>query len=89
MADSDVLEPADIAAAIADFPQPETTDMSAVPLGEGFSLERHLENLQRHFLRRAMEEAGGSKTKAAKLLGMKHYQTLDAQLERLSVSGNW
>jgi len=89
MADSDALEPEDIAAAIADVPQTETTDVLRTPLGEGFSLERHLEDIQRHFLRRAMEEARGNKTKAAKLLGMRYYQTLDAQLTRLGVTGDW
>ena len=32
-----------------------------------------------------MEEAGGVKTKAAELLGIANYQTLDAQLKRLGV----
>jgi len=32
-----------------------------------------------------MGEANGVKTKAAMLLGMKNYQTLDAQLKRLKV----
>lgn len=88
MADSDALEPDDLAAAIADVPRSAPTDVLGTPLGEGFSLERHLADVQRHFLRRAMAEARGSKTKAAKLLGMKHYQTLDAQLTRLGVTGN-
>ena len=33
----------------------------------------------------AMSEAGGKKTRAASLLGMKNYQTLDAQLKRLGI----
>jgi transcriptional regulator with GAF, ATPase, and Fis domain len=56
------------------------------PLGDGFDLEAHLAEIQRHFLRRAMEESNGVKTRAARLLGMKNYQTLDAQLKRLNVS---
>jgi len=36
-------------------------------------------------LERAMEESAGVKTKAAELLGMSSYQTLDAQLKRLKV----
>jgi len=36
-------------------------------------------------LRRAMVEADGRVTKAARLLGYKNYQTLSAQLERLGV----
>jgi len=55
------------------------------PLEEGFVLEEHLNFIRKHYLQRAMEEAGGVKTRATKLLGMKNYQTLDAQLERLNV----
>ena len=36
-----------------------------------------------------MEEAGGVKSKAADLLGYDNYQTLDAQLKRLNVAGDW
>jgi len=36
-----------------------------------------------------MEEARGVKAHAARLLGMKNYQTLDAQLKRLKVTGDW
>ena len=55
------------------------------PLGDGFGMENHLQDIQRHYLRRAMEEAGGVKTRAAELLGIANYQTLDAQLKRLGV----
>ena len=44
-----------------------------------------LQEIQRHYLRRAMEEAGRVKTRAAELLGIANYQTLDAQLKRLGV----
>jgi transcriptional regulator with GAF, ATPase, and Fis domain len=55
------------------------------PLGDGFDLEEHLKAIQRHYLRRAMEESRGVKAKAARLLGYKNYQTLVAQLDRLGV----
>jgi transcriptional regulator with GAF, ATPase, and Fis domain len=48
-------------------------------------LTEYLEEMQRHYLLRAMREAAGVKTKAAQLLGYKNYQTLAAQLERLKV----
>jgi DNA-binding protein Fis len=32
-----------------------------------------------------MAESKGNKSRAARLLGIKHYQTLDGQLERLNV----
>lgn len=59
------------------------------PLGDGFNIEEHLNSIHGLYLRRAMEEAHGVKAKAARLLGMKNYQTLDAQLKRLGVAGDW
>lgn len=88
MAETEILGPEDISAALADFPRPEAIEVLECPLGNGFSLDEHLGGIQRHFLVRAMKEAAGNKTKAARLLGIKHYQTLDAQLERLGVDLN-
>ena len=58
-------------------------------LGDGFDLDEHLNDLRRKYLRRAMEQAQGVKSRATRLLGMKNYQTLDAQLKRLQVTGDW
>jgi DNA-binding NtrC family response regulator len=80
-----VIDRADIEAAVAGFPGTPQSDVLGRPLGGGFSLEQHLQELQRHYLRRAMEESGGVKRRAAELLGMNNYQTLDAQLKRLKV----
>lgn len=85
MADSAALRPQDIAAAVAEFPSAKTSDLLSLPLGGDFVLESHLLDIQRHFLHRAMVEADGRVTKAAKLLGYKNYQTLSAQLERLGI----
>lgn len=85
MSAGDTLQRADIAEAIADVPVSRKMEEAALPLGDGFSLEKHLEETQKAYLARAMEEADGSKTKAAKLLGYRNYQTLDAQLKRLNV----
>lgn len=86
MAEGTVLHPHDIAAAIADLPgKKNDDDVLNCPLGDGFAIEAKLEEIHAHFIRRAMIEAGGKVTKAAKLLGMKHYQTLSAQLDRLGI----
>ncbi len=85
MTDADVIDRRDVADAIAEVPGKPAVDPREVPLGEGFSLEKHLEELQRHFLQRALEEAGGVKRRAAKLSGYRNYQTLAAQLERLGI----
>jgi transcriptional regulator with GAF, ATPase, and Fis domain len=58
-------------------------------LGQDFDLEEFLNDIRGKYLRMAMEEADGVKAKAARLLGMKNYQTLDAQLKRLAIKGNW
>jgi len=89
MTDEGVIERQDIADAIAEVPGKTAVDWLEHPLGQGFSLENHLDQIQRHYLRRAMVEAGGVKRKAADLLGYRNYQTLAAQLERLDVdAGN-
>ena len=76
----------ELAAAIADVPGRKLDSLLDHPLGDGFSLQELLEDVQRHYLRRAMEEANGVKKRAAELLGIANYQTLDAQLKRLGVS---
>lgn len=47
------------------------------PLGDGFSLPDLLGEVTKHYLHRALEEAGQNKSKAAKLIGLTNYQTLD------------
>ena len=88
MTDGPVLDRRDMADALAEVPGERAGDLLEAPLGEGFSLDDHLEQIQRHYLRRAMEEAGGVKKRAAELLGYRNYQTLAAQLERLGIESN-
>jgi DNA-binding NtrC family response regulator len=87
MAEGEILERQDLIAALAEMPENSGHGLNALdtPLGDGFDLEEHLNELRRQYLQRAMEEAGGVKAKAARLLGMKNYQTLDAQLKRLGI----
>ncbi|TQE97305.1 MAG: hypothetical protein FKY71_16180 [Spiribacter salinus] len=77
----------DLAAATVEMPSccDHMKDPAGQPLGDGFSLDDHLISIQKEYLRRAMQEADGVKAKAARLLGMKNYQTLDAQLKRFEI----
>lgn len=84
MSVGDTIELGDVKAAIADVPG-KSTSLFDQELGDGFSLQELLEDVHRRYLERAMEEAKGVKTKAAEMLGMSNYQTLDAQLKRLKV----
>ena len=85
MAEADTLEAGDIAAATTTVPERAQTEVLDQPLGEGFDLANLLEEVQRHYLKRAMTEAQGIKSRAARLLGYKNYQTLDAQLRRFGI----
>ena len=89
--DGDKIGRHELAAALGEMQDiGDSHDLAATrPLGDGFDLDEHLNNLQRSYLRRAMEEANGVKSAAARLLGMSSYQTLDAQLKRLGVTGKW
>ncbi|AMV26466.1 Transcriptional regulatory protein ZraR [Gemmata sp. SH-PL17] len=85
MTDGDVIDRRDLDDAVAEVPGQAPADLLEVPLGGRFSLERHLEEIQRHYLRRALAEADGVQRRAAELLGYRNYQTLAAQLERLGI----
>jgi DNA-binding NtrC family response regulator len=91
LSDKPSLTRADIAAALGEMPQVGTFVSLSLErsLGDGFNLREYLNDLQASYLRRAMEESNGVKTKAASLLGYDNYQTLDAQLKRLNVTGDW
>jgi two-component system, NtrC family, response regulator PilR len=48
----------------------ETLASADVQIGEGFSLERHLDGLERRFLQESLRLSGGVKMRAAQLLGL-------------------
>ena len=55
------------------------------PLGDGFSLDKTLDEVRRHYLARALSEAGGTKTRAAELLGYSNYQTLSHWTKKFAI----
>lgn len=85
MCDGDILKPADLASATAEEDADGPKDIMNVPIGDGFCLKDHIEEIQRHFLTRAMDEADGVLKHASRLLGIDNYQTLDHQLGRLGL----
>jgi transcriptional regulator with PAS, ATPase and Fis domain len=86
MADGNSIDRDDLVAALGEVPElRRADDLRDRPLGDGFKLEEALDELHRHYLRRAMREAHGVKRHAAALLGIDRYQTLDRQLKRLKV----
>jgi transcriptional regulator with GAF, ATPase, and Fis domain len=51
-------------------------------LTEDFKLPEVIADVARHYLARAMSEAGGNKSKAAQILGLPNYQTLSNWLKK-------
>jgi DNA-binding NtrC family response regulator len=49
-------------------------------LGNGFNLDTLLNDVERHYLERALLAAEGSKTKASRLLGLRSHQVLTTRL---------
>ena len=87
MQDNKKLKPKDIASAIGSMPSMTSQKASTeVVLGDGFDIDSYLDEIHRTLLRRAMSQSGNVKKRAAELLGVKNYQTLDARLKRLNVN---
>ncbi|MGE4286553.1 MAG: sigma-54 interaction domain-containing protein [Phycisphaerae bacterium] len=76
----------DVRSAI-NYNSPEHKFCSELPsdIGNGINLDSIVKSLQKNYLKEALEKTGGNKTRAAELLGMKNYQTLDAMARRLGV----
>ncbi len=87
MSNREIIDKDEILAAISETPKQDSRfDILEHQLGDDFNLQKLLDEIQVHYLQRAMKESNGVKTKASTLLGMNNYQTLDAQLKRLGVN---
>lgn len=54
-------------------------------LGQGFDLQVLLDDVARHYFRRALQKSGNKKKQASELLGFTHYQTFGNRAEKLGV----
>ena len=62
-----------------------TIQLRKIPLGTGFDLKKEVAELQRDYIRRAIKQADGKKSEAAKLLGLRSYQALDTKMKSLGM----
>ena len=69
----------------SDLPDPATKAASAEAVSSGTSGVESLEEIEKKQIRRALEEAGGNKTRAAELLGINR-ATLFRKLKRLRLN---
>lgn len=54
-------------------------------IAEGLDIQSICDDIWRHYIPRALDVAQGKKTKAAELLGLKNYQTLSNNMEKLGL----
>ncbi len=52
-----------------------TDDLLDKPIQDGVNLQELMGKLAKHYLKKALDEANGNKTKAARLVGLPNYQT--------------
>jgi len=78
---------ADVTAAIL-RPAQKDAGLMDRPLAPGFQLQQVLDEVSRLYMSRALEQAGGRKSAAARLLGFSSYQTLDNRLAKLQMSND-
>ncbi len=83
--ESETITAEDVREALLDVPANRRADILDRPLGTGLKLPELMAEVARHYLQRALDEAGGNKTKAAALVGLPSYQTLTNWLERYEV----
>ncbi|GAB6064749.1 sigma-54 interaction domain-containing protein [Deferrisoma palaeochoriense] len=79
------IDEEDVREAILPAPGASEDAILGRPLGEGLNLPEILATVARHYLERAMAEAHGNKTQAARLLGLPSHQTLTNWLRRYGV----
>ncbi|WP_295763831.1 sigma 54-interacting transcriptional regulator [Undibacterium sp.] len=64
----------------------QSTDILGQPVRKGFDLQEVLDQVERHYIERAMSKASGKKKLAAELLGIAHYQTLTNRMARIGLN---
>ena len=74
--EGDLITGEDLRGALLSVTGSREQDVWNHPLGGDFSIKELLDEVTRHYLDRAMKEAGNNKTKAARLLGLRNHQTL-------------
>ncbi|MBM4784024.1 MAG: sigma-54-dependent Fis family transcriptional regulator [Archangiaceae bacterium] len=70
LSDFDELDVSSLPPMVRGAPGEPEAASPEVTLAPGFSLELHLDTLERNYLHEALRRAGGAKTKAAKMLGL-------------------
>ncbi len=81
------LKEADLRAALLNDAPGSTSSAGILdrPMSQGFDIETVLDEVRRHFVKRALEESDGNKSQAARLLGLNSHQVLSNWAKRLEI----
>lgn len=79
------LQSEDIADALLPEMLPRSEGILDRALGNGFDLDQVIQDVEAHYITRALDRAGGNKSQAARLIGYSSYQRLDMRREKLGL----
>ncbi|WP_335901550.1 sigma-54 dependent transcriptional regulator [Shewanella algae] len=83
-ATSDTISASDIEKAILLTPDLSDSILNR-NVSQGFDLQLVIEEVERHYITSALNEAAGNKRKAAQLLGYNNHQTLSNKMKKLAI----
>ncbi|BDX08093.1 sigma-54 interaction domain-containing protein [Planctobacterium marinum] len=75
----------DLQLAMFEIPRGKT-DLMAMDVSQGVDIQEIISELVSVYIRKALEHTGQNKTRAAQLLGLKNYQTLNNWMEKYGIS---
>jgi transcriptional regulator with PAS, ATPase and Fis domain len=81
-AEGESIRSEDIREALIPVASVKESDILNRPIEEGLNLQELMGGVARHYLSRALDDAHGNKTQAAKMLGLSNYQTLTNWLNK-------
>jgi DNA-binding NtrC family response regulator len=82
-----IIQEEDVCQALLPTMSQDDGDILNRPLGDAFKLQEIIGYIASVYIRKALSETSGNKSKAAKLLGFKNYQTLNNWMEKYGVEG--
>lgn len=75
----------DIEAALFKNPS-SANNMPERDLDKNFNIQNVIEDIVKHYLEKALKQTGGNRTKAAEILGLSNYQTLNNWMKKYGIS---
>jgi DNA-binding NtrC family response regulator len=81
-AENDIIDGADARDALTVFPSTGRDTILGRSIDTGMDLQGVIGEVARHYLRAALKQTNGNKSKAARLLGFTNHQTFANWLER-------